>query len=202
MDTQKKTENIGRESCPICGIRRRKSNCLVCLECNDPNNPDFGQIGRLREELETNNEDAILNGQLDDIVDVWGRIFDFVLEIGGQTVEKKQAELSQFIELRNTKFDELQAKAGKHVSKILGVLAKNKNAKFFAKGISRGSLVEKQLEKLKSQNGVKKIIDKVYALGKCISAINNQLAGIRKKREEHLAEVEENSSDNEVVAVV
>ena len=180
MDTQKKTQNVideedrrnritTRETCPTCGIRRRKSNCLVCLECNDPSNDDFGKVGRLKVKLEEKNEKAVLDQRFGDVVDVWDEIFKFVLKQGPKTVERKQDELKEAIELRDVRTLELRSQAERDVARTLVALGKGGNrAQYLTAKMDRDSLKERRFGELRRGD---EYFKRVHGLGKCITAL-------------------------------
>ena len=183
MDAQEKTKEM-KKPCLICGIRRRREDCLVCLPCNE----ETGSVGRLRKKLEAKNEKAVLAGKLEQIIDVWDEIFKFVLEEGQKTIEKKQAELSEAIELRNVRALELSDEAERNVGASLSALSKGGNkVQYLASQISRESLIQTCLDQLKREDGAHK---KVYGLGRCIMAMKEQHGAVHKKRKMHLEEIE------------
>jgi len=200
MDSQenKKPEEVKREPCLICGIRRRREDCLVCLSCSDKKN---GLVGQLKTKIEAENERVFLADELEKIVDPWDATFVFVLEKGPETIEKKQVELSGFIKLRETKKAELRKRAENEVATKLATLGKGKNrALYLALFPKRDSLINARFEELKQEDDdFGKVVKKVYGLGKSITAMKEQLKGVSEKRTEHLNRVEESTVEGDEV---
>jgi len=202
MDSQKKTkqvEEIKREPCLICGIRRRREDCLVCLPCSE----EAGAVGQLKARVEAENEKAFLADKLGEIVDPWDEVFKFVLEEGSKTVGKKQVELSGFIKLRETKKVELRNQAENEVATKLATLGKGENrALYLALALKCDSLIETRFEELKQDDDFGKVVKKIYGLGKAITSMREQLKGVSEKRTEHLSQVEEGTIEDDEVETV
>lgn len=198
MDTQEKneeTQEVKRDPCLICGIRRRREDCLVCLPCSGKD----GAVGQLKARVEAENQKAFLADELEKIVDPWDLTFVLVLEEGPKTIGKKQAELSEAIKLRKTRTAKLRSQAGKDVARKLATFGKGGDrAKYIAISSKRDFLIEACFEKLKQEDSVLgKAVKKVYGLGKSITAMREQLEDIKKKRAEHLKQVEESTDEGD-----
>jgi len=168
MDAKKNS----METCPLCGNRKRKPSCMVCLVCKT----------KVIDPINEANAKAALNGRLEDMVD----IFEFVVIEGGKMLEKKKEELANVAgRLANHK-RELRTQAEHYVASILSSLSKGNDRRAYRSAkSSQSSMVDQKTEELERNS---KVIKSHYALTKIVPSLKSHIDGLRVKHEEFLAE--------------
>jgi len=169
------------ETCPICGRRSRRPDCLVCNKCRQ----------EVLEPLGEENAAALLGEQFNDIVDP----FEFVLEKGQETLERKQADLKEAQTERDAQRPELWKQAEREVAAIIS--SDRKGGDMTRHRIGRKMRHNSTIMRFRELKLENKAFKRAYGLSQSIKSLIAHLAGIQEKREEHLsAQQTENSVEN------